>query len=331
MKAIVINEFGPAENLIYSDVDKPVIDENQVLIKNYATSLNAPDIIQRLGHYPPAPGESDILGLEVAGVIDQVGSAVTGWQIGDRVMALIGGGGYAEYASAHEDHLMKIPAKFSFAQAACICETYITAYLNVFLLGGLKNTDKVLLHGGGGGVNTAAIHLCKNLLADATVFVTASPAKIERVKALGVDHVIDYTKQSFADEIAQLTQKKGVDVILDHIGGPYLQPNMKSLAVGGRLMQIGVSKGVKAEINLALMMVKRQQIIGSVLRSRPSSEKADIIDQFSKSVLPLFEQGIIEPLISDVYSLEDASQAHQAMEKGSHFGKIVIQINKEES
>lgn len=331
MKAILIKEFGGPEMLEFADAAMPLLSDSQILIKNYATSVNAPDIIQRIGNYPPPPGDSEILGLEVAGVVEGIGKNVTRWKVGDRVMALVGGGGYAEFTAANELHVMPIPDALTYVQAACICETYITAYLNVFLLGQLKNAEKVLLHGGGGGVNTAAIQLCNALVPDATTFVTASSGKLERVKALGVDHVIDYSKQSFVNEIAELTCKKGVDVILDHIGGPYFNDNMKSLALGGRLLQIGVSKGVKAEINLAIMMVKRQQITGSVLRSRPADEKAKIIEKFSQQVLPFMARGEISPLVSDVFPLSAATTAHQTMENSQHFGKIVLQIINQES
>ena len=316
---------------MYSKAQIPKIQDDQILIRNFATSVNAPDIIQRMGNYPPPPGDSEILGLEVAGVVEKVGKNVNRWKVGDRVMALVGGGGYAEFTDANEIHAMPIPDGLSDVQAACICETYLTAYLNLFLLGTLDKSEKVLLHGGGGGVNTAAIQLCKTLTPQVTTFVTASTGKLEKVKALGVDHVIDYSRQSFVTEIADITEKKGVNVILDHIGGPYFIDNMKSLSVGGRLLQIGVAKGIKSEINLALMMVKRQQIIGSVLRSRSVAEKALIIEKFTKQVLPYFASGDLSPLVFDVLPLKDAAKAHELMQNSQHFGKIVLQINNEEN
>lgn len=326
MKAILLKDFGGPEVMTYGDADQPQPVADQVLIKVHATSVNKPDVMQRMGQYPTPKGESEILGLEVAGVVEQIGADVTKWKKGDKVFALVAGGGYAEYCTAYQNHIVPIADTLSFNQAACICETYITAYLNVFLLGQLSSNQSVLLHGGGGGVNTAAIQLCKNLTPDVTIFVTCSTGKVDRVKALGVDHVIDYQQQSFADEIKALTGGKGVDVILDHIGGPYHQANMQSLALGGTLMQIGVSQGVKAEINLALMMVKRQRIIGSVLRSRPIVEKAQIIEQFEQTVLPLFANQTIQPLISNVFPLSEAVKAHQMMESSQHFGKIVLEV-----
>lgn len=327
MKAIHLKEFGEADNLYLDDAPRPEAGPGQVLIRVAATSVNRPDIIQRQGNYPPPKGDSEILGLEVAGTVEAVGSGVTRYGVGDRVFALVGGGGYAEYAVAYADHTMPVPENLSFQQAACICETYITAYLNTIVLGRPEATDTVLLHGGGGGVNTAAIQLVRALLPRATVVVTASAGKLDRVQALGAHHVINYREQSFADEVKTITDGRGANVILDHLGGAYLAGNMKCLAVGGRLVVIGIMGGPKAELNIALMMVKRQQIIGSVLRSRPVAEKASIIADFENVVMPLFACGSIEPLVSDVYPLARAVDAHKAMEQGSHFGKIVLSVS----
>ncbi|MET0068406.1 MAG: NAD(P)H-quinone oxidoreductase [Candidatus Thiodiazotropha sp.] len=324
MRAVLISEFGGADVLRIGEVDTPAPGPGQVLVEVVATSVNRPDIVQREGNYPPPKGDSEILGLEVAGRIKALGPGVDGWAVGDRVMTLVGGGGYAEYAVAYADHLIPIPQSMSFEEAACVCETYITAYLNIFMLGALKAGETVLLHGGGGGVNTAAIQLCKALAADSKVIVTASPGKVERVAELGADLVVDYKNQDFVEEVKGYTGKKGAAVILDHIGAAYLAPNMKSLAVGGRLVIIGVMGGIKAELNLALMMVKRQQIIGSVLRSRPVAEKAAIVAAFTEAVVPLLERREILPLIHDTYKLEDVARAHEEMEASAHFGKIVL-------
>jgi putative PIG3 family NAD(P)H quinone oxidoreductase len=326
MKAITLRDFGGPEMMQFSTVDTPSPGDDQLLVKVVNTSVNRPDVIQRMGNYPPPPGDSEILGLEIAGVVESVGANTTRFKPGDRVVALVGGGGYAEYALALEAHTMAIPETVSFEQAACICETYITAYLNLFMLGELQGRKSVLIHGGGGGVATAAIQLCKALSAETEVIVTASSTKLDRVRDQGADHVIDYREQSFADEIRRITEKRGVDVILDHIGAQYLEANMKSLALAGTLMLIGVMGGIKAELNLAMMMVKRQRIIGSVLRSRPLMEKAAIIDEFELTVMPLFAAGTIEPLISARFPLQDAAAAHQMMEQGGHFGKIILTV-----
>lgn len=327
MKAILTREPGDAGTLYYGEAPQPAPGPGQVLLRVRATSVNRPDLVQREGKYPPPPGDSEILGLEAAGVIDALGEGVTGWKPGDRVMTLVGGGGYAQYATAHAGHLLKIPENLDFNAAACVCETYITAYLNVFMLGGLQNGETALLHGGGGGVNTAAVQLCKALAPDSKVIVTASPGKAERVRELGADLVLDYTATpDFSAAVKEYTNKKGADVILDHIGARYLAPNMNALANKGRMVIIGVMSGIKAELNLALMMVKRQQITGSVLRSRPVAEKAEIVAEFKERVLPLFANGTITPMIETVLPLEQAAEGHRMMEAGRHFGKIVLAV-----
>ena len=326
MKAALQDEYGGAEVLQVGEAENPVPGKHQVVVKVAATSVNRADIIQREGNYNQPPGDSPILGLEVAGVVDELGAGVLGFKTGERVMCLVGGGGYAEYASAYASHLMKIPKSMSFEQAACVSETYITAYLNVFTIACLKDGETVLLHGGGGGVNTSAIQLCKTLMPDVTVLVTASTGKTDRVRALGADHVIDYKTEDFAEAVRTFTSKKGVDIILDHIGGKYLTQNLKSLAVGGRLAIIGLMGGAKSEINLAPLMVKRQQILGSVLRSRPVDEKTRITEEFSQNVLPLFAAGHIKPLIHQVLSIEEVAEAHRIMEASAHFGKIVLTL-----
>ena len=324
MKAITLSDFGGPEMMHYSDVETPVAGDGELLIRVHATSVNRPDVIQRQGNYPPPPGDSEILGLEVAGVVESCGAGCTRFAPGDRVVALVGGGGYAEFAVALEGHTMALADSVSFEAAACICETYITAYLNLFLLGELQDRQAVLIHGGGGGVATSAIQLCRALTPDTTIIVTASSGKLERVREQGAHHVIDYREQSFADEIAKITAKRGVDVILDHIGAKYLDSNMRSLARAGTLMLIGVRGGLKAELNLATMMVKRQRIIGSVLRSRPVAEKAGIIAQFEETVMPLIASGEVTPLVDATFPLSEAAEAHRLMENGGHFGKIVL-------
>ena len=326
MKAVLQEQHGSAEVLSIGETDRPVPGDDQVVIKVAATTVNRADIIQREGNYNQPPGDSPILGLEVAGVVDELGPGVSGFKVGERVMSLVGGGGYAEYASAYASHLMRIPDSLSFEQAACVCETYITAYLNVFVLGRLKDGETVLLHGGGGGVNTSAIQLCMTLTPKVTVIVTASPGKVDRVRELGADHVIDYKSADFSEAVRTATDKKGVDIILDHIGGAYLRQNLKSLAVGGRLVVIGLMGGAKSEVNLAPLMVKRQQILGSVLRSRPVEEKAAITTKFNQVVVPLFAHGRIEPLIYQILPLEAVTEAHRTMESSTHFGKIVLTI-----
>lgn len=328
MRAVLIDEFGGVDVLKLGETARPAPKNDEVLIKVVASSVNRPDLVQREGKYPPPPGDSEILGLEVAGTIEELGSDVSGWQVGDRVMALVGGGGYAEYAVAYACHLMPIPESMSFEEAACVNESYITAFLNVFMIGGLQDGQTAILHGGGGGVNTAAIQLAKALTPNARLIVTAHPSKLERVKELGADLVIDYTvTPDFSGMVKEFTAKKGVDLILDHVGAKYLKPNMDSLGYTGKLVIIGIISGIKAELNLALMMVKRQQIIGSVLRSRPVAEKGEIIAEFTRRALPKFADRSIVPIIEKVFPFEQVQDAHRMMEEDKHFGKIVLRIS----
>ena len=327
MRAVVMDGFGGVEVMRVDEVPKPTPKENEVLIKVAATSINRPDLVQREGKYPAPPGDSEILGLEVSGIVEAVGSAVSEWKPGDRVLALVGGGGYAEYAVAYANHVMPMPASMSFEEAACVCESYITAFLNVFMIGELKNGQTAILHGGGGGVNTAALQLANALTPQVKKIVTAHPSKLERVKQLGADLVVDYTTTpDFSEAVKEFTSKKGVDLILDHVGAKYLAPNMNSLGYKGKLVVIGVISGIKAELNLALMMVKRQQIIGSVLRSRPVSEKGEIIAEFIKRALPKFADRTIVPIIEKVFPIDEVVEAHRMMEEDKHFGKIVLKI-----
>ncbi|SNB47878.1 NAD(P)H-quinone oxidoreductase [Geobacter sp. DSM 9736] len=327
MKAVLLDGFGGLEVLKVGEAETPKPAENQVLVKVMATTVNRPDLVQREGKYPPPPGDSEILGLEVAGVIEELGPGVTGWKKGDRVISLVGGGGYAEYAVAYANHLMPIPESMSFEEAACVCESYITAFLNIFMIGEFRDGQAAILHGGGGGVNTAGIQLCRALTPNCKLIVTTSPEKMDRVKQIGADFLINFKETpDFTEIVKEYTNKKGVDLILDHIGAKYLAPNMNSLAYKGKLVIIGVTSGIKAELNLALMMVKRQQIIGSVLRSRPVSEKGEIVAEFTRRALPKFADRTIVPLIEKVFPLDQVVEAHRMMEEDRHFGKIVLKI-----
>ena len=327
MKAVLLDGFGGLEVLKVGDAERPKPAENQVLVKVMATTVNRPDLVQREGKYPPPPGDSDILGLEVSGVIEELGPGVSGWKPGDRVISLVGGGGYAEYAVAYANHLMPIPDSMSFEEAACVCESYITAFLNIFMIGEFRDGQTAILHGGGGGVNTAGIQLCRALTPACKLIVTTSREKMDRVKQLGADFLVDFRETpDFTEVVKEFTNKKGVDLILDHIGAKYLAPNMNSLAYKGKLVIIGVTSGIKAELNLALMMVKRQQIIGSVLRSRPVSEKGEIVAEFTRRALPKFADRTIIPQIEKVFTLDQVVDAHRMMEEDRHFGKIVLKV-----
>ena len=326
MKAILLDGFGGPEVLKLKETEAPILGPGRVLIRVHATSVNRPDAVQRQGNYPPPPGESPVLGLEAAGTVEAVGAGVTDFSPGERVFALLGGGGYAELAVAHAGHVLKMPPNLSFEQAACICETYLTAYMNLFLYAELAGGETVLLHGGGGGVTTAAMQLVKTLVPKTRVVVTASTGKVERVAALGADLVIDYKKEDFAEAVLNYTEKRGVDVVLDHLGGSYLVQNVRSLAVGGRLALIGVMGGRKGELDLGAVLVKRLSIIGSTLRPRPVAEKTAIIRSFEREAMPHFAAGRIAPLIHRVYPLEQAAEAHRTMEASEHFGKLVLRV-----
>jgi putative PIG3 family NAD(P)H quinone oxidoreductase len=326
MKAVVLDEFGPPEVMRIDDVARPEPAPGEVLVRVVATSVNRPDLIQRTGNYPPPQGESPILGLEIAGTIEALGRGVDAFAPGDRVFGLVGGGAYAEFTVARPEHLLPIPPLLGFEQAACIAETYITAHMNVFGNARLADGESVLLHGGGGGVNTAAIHLVRALRPGTSIFVTASPTKLDRVAALGADVVIDYTTQDFVEIVLHASDRRGADVILDHIGAAYLERNLRTLAVNGRLALIATMGGREATIDLGRVLVRRQTIVGSVLRPRPRAEKAAIIAAFAAEVMPLFESGRIAPVIDRVFPLADVVAAHRAMEAGAHFGKIVLAV-----
>lgn len=328
MKAILLEGFGGPEVLKLGNAEAPKAAPGRILIRVHATSVNRPDAVQRQGNYPAPAGESPILGLEAAGTVEAVGEGVTGFTVGERVFALLGGGGYAELASAHAGHVMRMPPNLTFEQAACICETYLTAYMNLFLYAKLTDGETVLLHGGGGGVTTAAMHLCRALVPNAHVLVTASPGKRERVAALGAELVIDYRSEDFADAVLRHTSRRGANVILDHLGGAYLAQNIKALAVGGRMALIGVMGGRKAELDLGRVLANRLSILGSVLRPRPVEEKSAIIASFAERVLPHFASGAIVPLVHRAYPLAEAAEAHRAMEASEHFGKLVLRVTE---
>jgi NADPH:quinone reductase len=327
MRAVLTDGVGGPEVLRLGEVARPRPGPGQVLIRVAATSVNRADLQQRAGNYPPPPGESEVLGLEVAGVIAERGAEVTGWEVGDRVMTLVGGGGYAEYAVAPASTLLPVPDALDLVQAAAIAEVWITAYLNVFREAGLRPGETLLVHGGASGVGTAAIQLAK-ALGPSTVIVTVGSAdKAAACKALGADHAILYKTEDFAQRVLELTEKRGANVILDHIGGKYLEPNLACLALYGRLVIIGLLGGPKAELNIGRLMVKRQRIIGSVLRARPVSEKAEISAAFRDQVLPRFATGELKPVIHAVLPLEDARRAHELMAANANTGKLVLQVD----
>ncbi len=303
----------------------PTPSANQVLIKVAASGVNRPDVMQRKGLYPPPSGASDIPGLEVAGTIIALGSDISHLHEGDRVCALVTGGGYAEFCLASAALCLPVPESLSFTEAAALPETFFTVWSNVFDRAHLQPGETLLVHGGSSGIGTTAIQLAKAF--NAKVIVTAgSNAKCEFCLQLGADAAINYKEQDFVEEIKRLTDNKGVDVILDMIGGDYFPRNLKCMSDDARLVQIAIQSGPKAEINLLPVMLKRLTITGSTLRTRDDAFKAAIAAQLLEKVWPLLTSGKIKPVIYSTFALTNAALAHQLMESSQHIGKIILTV-----
>ena len=323
MKAVTRTGDGGPEVLLLDDVPPPQPTETQLLVNVRATSLNRADLIQRRGGYPPPQGESEILGLEIAGTVLGLGTEVNRFNKGDRVFGLVGGGGYAEQAVIDYRMAMLIPNGWSFEEAAAVPEVFFTANENIFTLGRLSAGETILIHAGGSGVGTAGIQIANH--AGARVFVTAgTDDKIANCKSLGATEGINYKQSDFVDEIERLTDGEGVDVVLDFIGAPYLQRNLQILRTKGRLLQVGLMGGSDAEMDLGIVMRKRLQIIGSVMRPQSLEEKIAITQRFVKRWLPELKEGKLRPIIDSVYPLARARQAHEYMEANRNFGKIIL-------
>ncbi|KYG69210.1 NAD(P)H-quinone oxidoreductase [Bdellovibrio bacteriovorus] len=325
MRVIDMTAPGGPEVLQMAERPQPQVHPYEVLIEVAAAGVNRPDCAQRQGSYPPPPGASDILGLEVAGTVVACGEKVSRWKIGDKVCALISGGGYAEYVAAPEGQCLPVPHSLDMIQAAALPETFFTVWTNVFESGHLKKGERILIHGGSGGIGTTAIQLAREFGAE--VFTTAG--KKESVKALrdiGAKHVILYKNEDFVKVIKQETQEKGVDVILDMVGGDYFIRNVEALAYLGRLVQIATLHGTKAEIDLRKVMMKRLTITGSTLRARSVEEKTRIAQALEKNVWPLLNAGKLKPVIFKTFSLNEAREAHELMESSAHTGKIVLVV-----
>jgi putative PIG3 family NAD(P)H quinone oxidoreductase len=326
MKAIVVEKPGDESVLKIGEVPEPSIKPDEILIHVRAAGVNRADILQRQGFYPPPPGASEIIGLEVAGEVVAVGDSAKGWKAGDRAMALLPGGGYAEKAVAHYGSAMKIPAALSFEEAAAIPEVFLTVFLNLFMLAEIKRDETALIHGGGSGIGTASILMLKE--AGVRVIVTAgSDEKCEQCRKLGADVAINYKSGPFAPAVKAATGGRGVDAILDSIGGAYLAGNIESLAQGGRLVLIGLMSGTRAEIDLASVLRRHLRIYGSTLRSRPPAEKAQIVSAFVERFGPALEAGRLRPPIYKAIAAADAPTAHRMMQASEHFGKIVLRFD----
>lgn len=326
MKAVIVEKPGDESVLKIGEVPEPAIKPDEILIRVRAAGLNRADIMQRQGFYPPPPGASEIIGMECAGEVAAVGAAVSGWKVGDRAMALLPGGGYAEKAAAHHGAAIKIPASLSFAEAAGLPEVFLTAFLNLFMLAEIKSGETALIHGGGSGVGTASILLLKE--AHARSIVTAgSDAKCEQCLKLGADVALNYNSGPFAQSVKTATNGRGVDVILDSIGGPYLPDNIESLAQGGRLVLIGLMRGAHAEIDLIAVLRRHLKIFGSTLRNRSPAEKAQIVAAFLKRFGAALEADRLRPPIYKVLPASDAPTAHRMMQSSEHFGKIILKFD----
>ena len=326
MTAIEIAEFGPPEGLRPAKRTTPVAQHGEVLIKVAAAGVNRPDVMQRTGNYPPPPGASDIPGLEVSGEVVQVGHGVDSISLGDKVCALVAGGGYAEYCVAPASLSLPVPKNHSMAEAAGLPETFFTVWTNIFQRGGLQGGERILIHGGSSGIGTTAIQLAKAF--GARVFVTAgSQEKCKACETLGAERAINYREENFAEIISEETKDQGVDVILDMVGGDYVKPNIASLAVEGRLVQIATLHGPKVpDFNILPIMMKRLTVTGSTLRPRTVAQKAVIADELRAQVWPLLETGAVKVVMDHTFDLVDAAAAHSRMEGSEHIGKIVLTV-----
>ena len=323
MNYIQIEKHGDPEVLKLHSMPVPEPGPGEVLIKVAAAGVNRPDMMQRKGLYPPPPGATDVPGLEVSGTVVSVGQNVNEPPINSEVCALVTCGGYAEYCLAAASICLPVPEKISLVNAAGIPETYFTVWTNVFKRGQLKAGESLLVHGGSSGIGTTAIQLGKAF--GATVYTTAGTSdKCEFCNNLGADAAINYREQDFSEEIKRLTEGKGVNVILDMVGGPYFPKNIRLLADEGRLVQIALMQGSKAEVDFRSLLLKRVTLTGSTLRPRSVEEKTKIAQALQKNVWPLLESGAIRPIIHQTFPLKQASEAHRLMESSAHIGKILL-------
>lgn len=325
MTAIGLPTPGGPEALVPEQRPVPVPGAGEILVKVAAAGVNRPDVMQRKGLYPPPPGAPDIPGLEISGAVVALGAGVTRWQLGDKVCALVSGGGYAQYCLADEGSALPVPAGLSMVEAAALPETFFTVWTNVFDLAGLKAGERFLVHGGTSGIGTTAIQLAKAF--GATVFTTAgSPEKCEVCRQLGADVAIDYKTEDFVAVVKEKAGGKGVNVILDMVGGSYIARNYEAAAPQARLVQIAFMEGSKVQIDFMRLMLKRLSHMGSTLRSRPKAEKAAIAASLVEKVWPLIEAGTVKPVLDQTFPLEKASEAHARMETSAHIGKIMLTV-----
>lgn len=325
MTVIEISEPGGPEVLKPARRQVPHPGHGEILIRLSAAGVNRPDALQRAGNYAPPPGASDLPGLECAGHVAAVGAGVTRWSEGDAVCALLPGGGYAEYALTPADHALPLPEGMDMVAAAGLCETYFTVWSNVFMRGGLKAGESFLVHGGSSGIGTTAIQLAHRF--GARVFATAGSAeKCAACVDLGAERAINYREEDFVEVVKRSTEGRGVDLVLDMVGGSYIPRNIRALALEGRLVQIAFLESPKAELNFAQLMVRRLTMTGSTLRPQSDAAKAAIAQELRTHVWPLLDKGSIAPVLDSTYPLEQAAQAHARMETSGHIGKIILTV-----
>ena len=324
MRAVVLESYGEPDVLTIREVPDPEPGPEEVLVEVVATALNRADLLQRRGFYPGPPMTHEIPGMELSGRVVGLGDRVTRWQVGDAVMGIVGGGAYAERIAVHERQLLAVPASVPLADAAAIPEVWITAFDALVAQGGLTSGRTALIHAGGSGVGTAGIQIANAI--GARAIVTASAGKVERCLELGAAVAVDYAVDDFVAATMALTDGVGADVILDVIGGDYVERNIDAVAVGGRIIQVGVMGGGMIQVNVAKLLPKRASLIGTVLRGRPIDEKIAITQRFGAEILPLFDRGRVAPVIDRRFVLEDIALAHAAMEANENVGKIVIDV-----
>ena len=323
MRAIVLTEFGEPQVLRIAEVPVPVPAADEVLVRVRATALNRADLLQRRGLYPnPFPGAHDIPGMEFAGEVVQ--AAVSRWKPGDHVMGIVSGGAYAEYLTIPAAQAMRTPRGMALVDAAAIPEVFITAWDALVMQGGLQSGQTALVHAGASGVGTAAIQICRAM--GARIVVTCSSNKVQACRDLGAHLVVDYTRDDFAKSVAEFTDGRGVEMVLDVIGGDYTVRNVACLARKGRIIQVGTMAGPSANFNVASLMPKRASIIGTVLRPRPKEEKIAVSQAFAEALLPDFDAGVLKPVIDKRFTLDQIVQAHQHMEANANVGKIVVEV-----
>ena len=328
MKAIIITQPGGPEVLQIADRPLPAYAKNEVVVKVLAAGVNRPDVSQRKGHYPaPAWTSADIPGLEIAGIIEAIGSEVSRWKVGDKICALVSGGGYAEYCSVPEGQCLPIPGKLNYIEAASLPETFFTVWSNVFDRGNLRAGESLLVHGGSSGIGVAAIQMAQAF--GASVFVTAgTDEKCRFCESIGAIRAINYKTEDFEEVIQRLTEGNGVNVILDMIGGDYTPKNIRSLANDGRLVMINTMKGKDTSVDLSLVMRKRLSISGSTLRNRDTAFKSDIARNLEQFIWPFLASGQIKPVVHAVFPAIAAADAHSLMESSKHIGKIVLEFGE---